>query len=97
MAVAEKSRCEQNPGMCCKDPACPDKHCPGRMEAHLHRVMSMPIEPALVAAPVQPAPLLPAPIRYVAGYLSVYLRWWDHAAAKRNGQLASRTIPKARS
>ena len=29
------SRCEQMPGMCCGDPGCPDKHCPGHPEARI--------------------------------------------------------------
>jgi hypothetical protein len=29
------------------------------------------------------------PIRYAIGYLSVFLRWRDHAAAKRAGHLAT--------
>jgi hypothetical protein len=34
------------------------------------------------------------PIRYAIGYLSVWLRWQDHAASKRAGHLAAITKPQ---
>jgi hypothetical protein len=34
------------------------------------------------------------PIRYAIGYLPVFLRWFDHAAAKQAGHLAASVPPE---
>lgn len=44
-----RSRCEAVPGMCARDRACPDRHCPGLYQDdgghQVHGHLSFPIEP----------------------------------------------------
>lgn len=52
-----RSRCEERPGMCCKDPACPDHQCPGRPStAPAEYGLQCAIPPAAVAAIQPPCP-----------------------------------------